>query len=281
MDPILLIRSGRLDPADTQSRMIDMASRCAFAICTEGRFTIKIFNEIYTVSERCLFACMPFVKIEVVSVETPSEVVFGQISIEDLPGMINRWVSIDTLTQIQNCPLVKIPDSEYERLITQIDQLREECGENKGGEPGNVCDLISRDIIDYRIRLIVAYVLKIYFGNIRIEVKDHTQRDIVFQHFMLDLYRNFKEQRNVQFYASRASVSQKYFSTLVRQLSGVSPSGWIETVVVTEAKSMLADPRLSIKDIAAALNFPDAPTFTKYFLRVAGLTPKAYRKSTV
>ncbi len=104
-------------------------------------------------------------------------------------------------------------------------------------------------------------------------------RDLEYQQFMLTLYANFREHREVKFYAMRSGVSEKYFSTLIRELSGSTPSEWIETVVVGEAKTMLSDHQHSIKEIASSLNFPDAPTFTKYFQRVTGMTPKAYRKS--
>ncbi len=83
----------------------------------------------------------------------------------------------------------------------------------------------------------------------------------------------------MNFYAGNSGVSTKYFSTLVKRVSGKTPLEWIETVVTGEAKAMLKDPGKSIKDIASSLNFPDTPTFTKYFRRVEGVTPKTYRKS--
>ncbi len=154
-----------------------------------------------------------------------------------------------------------------------------ELADSVHGMRDNTCLEIHQEIINCHSRLIVAQVMEIYFTNMPMDVRAHTNRDIVFQLFILDLYANSREQRNVRFYASRSAVSPKYFSTIVRQLSGKSPSELIETVVVGEAKSMLKDFNRSIKDIATTLNFPDAPTFTKYFLRVTGMTPKAYRKS--
>ncbi len=91
------------------------------------------------------------------------------------------------------------------------------------------------------------------------------------------MYFNVRKPRDVRYYAGLSGISEKYFSTLIRELSGTSPSKWIETVVMGEAKTLLQDEHMSIKEIASCLNFPDAPTFTKYFRRLAGVTPKAYR----
>lgn len=138
---------------------------------------------------------------------------------------------------------------------------------------------IHKEIISSHSRLIVAQVIKLYFANIPMDGSSHSHHDIIFQSFMLDLYENCRSHRDVRFYASRSGLSLKYFSTVIRLLSGIKPSEMIEMVVAGEAKSMLSDTTRSIKDVALSLNFPDTPTFTKYFRRITGITPKAYRNT--
>ncbi len=267
------------NPDNNYPRMLDMSGRCAFAICTKGKFEIKILNDVYTVEDHCLFACMPFVDIKILKISEPSEVVFGYILIQDVPRMINRWINSNNLTAIQNHPLIVVSPEDLCRLMISINEYQTHCGETNTGIYEEICNRLQEDIIDLQSRLIIAQVLKLYFSHIHMKMSGPTHHDIIFQRFMLTLYANFREHRDVQFYASRSGVSLKYFSTIIRQLSGVSPSKWIETVVVSEVKGMLNDNNRSIKDIAASLNFPDTPTFTKYFLRVSGITPKVYRKT--
>lgn len=268
-----------LAASSSPREVFDLSGRCAFAICTKGQFRIKILNEQYSVSGHSMFACMPFVNIEVLHVDQPSEIIFGSILIQDMPRMINRWVEIKNLTTIQNHPLVSISFNQFRRIMDLVSDYHEDLSESISGTNDNVSLRIRQDIIEMQSRLIVAQVLKTFLANLPVEMHSHTQRDEVFQRFMITLYANFREKRNVQFYAMRSGVSLKYFSTVIRQFSGSTPSEWIETVVVSEAKTLLADNNLSIKDIATTLNFPDAPTFTKYFHRITGLTPKAFRKS--
>ncbi len=275
----LTISTMRLSAASPTGSVVDMSGRCAFALCTKGDFTISILNEQYAVSERCLFACMPFVNIEIVSVAATSEVTFGYIALEDVPRMINRWVNTSNLSLIQSHPLIKISQPLFNRLTVQIDEFLKDRAETDSTDPDHVCHKIQQDIVNLSSSLIIAQVLKIYFTTLPVEAGGISHRDIVFHRFLLALYANFREHREVRYYALRSGVSIKYFSTIIRQISGNSPSDWIETVVAGEAKAMLADSHRSVKNIATSLNFPDAPTFTKYFRRVTGLTPKAYRKT--
>ncbi len=192
--------------------------------------------------------------------------------------MINRWVNTENLSAIQRQPLISLHQTRASGLHTAIEDYLGDLPEQGIGERDAACNQIQQDIVDLQGRLLVAKVLKAFLTDISMEPHGYMPRDLVYQQFMLSLYVDFREHRDVKYYARRSGVSEKYFSTLVRFLSGASPSEWIETVVIGEAKTLLSDSQLSIKEVASSLNFPDAPTFTKYFRRVAGLTPKAYRR---
>ncbi len=275
----LNISIATLLPETDSGRVFDMTGRCAFAICTDGDFDIRILNEVYNIKGHSIFACMPFVNVEVLQIRKPSRILMGGVLLVDVLGLISRSVNSSNLVAIQQQPMVAISESQYQYLNVSIEGYLKEVAEIHQCRLDNTRRHIQEEIVFNYTRLIVAQVLKVYFTNLPMEVNGYTHRDIIFQQFMLDMYANCREQRNVNFYASRSSVSLKYFSTIVRQLSGKTPSEWIELIVAGEAKTLLMEVHRSIKDIAAELNFPDAPTFTKYFRRVTGMTPKEYRKS--
>ncbi len=279
MSTPLNISTYSLCPGRDEGRVFDMTGRCAFAISVAGDFDIKILNTEYRVAGHCIFACMPFVNVEIVRIREAATIVLGGIMLEDVLAVVNTTVDSSNLLSIQQTPLVSIGDSHFKYLFTSISAYINELSDTSRAEGDNTCRQIHEEIVRSHSRLIVAQVMKVYFANAPMVVRGHTNRDVIFQLFMLDLYANCREHRNVRYYASRSMLSLKYFSTIVRQLSGRSPSELIETVVVGEAKSMLRDRQMSVKDVAVALSFPDAPTFSKYFRRVTGQTPKAYRKS--
>ena len=54
---------------------------------------------------------------------------------------------------------------------------------------------------------------------------------------------------------------------------------WIERYVVLYAKSCLSSTAMTIQQISDELDFPSQSVFGKYFKRVEGVSPKAYRLS--
>lgn len=56
---------------------------------------------------------------------------------------------------------------------------------------------------------------------------------------------------------------------------------WIIQNVITEAKYLLDNTDLSIKEIATKLNFPTQSFFGKYFKQYVGISPKEYRNKLI
>lgn len=99
------------------------------------------------------------------------------------------------------------------------------------------------------------------------------------ERFIAMVSENFKTQRDIGFYADRLCVTNKYLSTLLKQHTGMTALEWIERHVVLYAKSCLSSTTMSVQQISDELDFPSQSVFGKYFKRVEGLSPKAYRQS--
>lgn len=88
---------------------------------------------------------------------------------------------------------------------------------------------------------------------------------------------NYREHRDLAFYADSMCLTPKYLSTVVKSSSGRSAVEWIERHVTIDAITQLTSTHRTIKQIAHDLNFPSQSCFGKYFVRVVGLSPRAYR----
>lgn len=89
--------------------------------------------------------------------------------------------------------------------------------------------------------------------------------------------RNYREHRDLKFYADTMGLTPKHISTVVKASSGKSAVEWIERYVILDAQTQLISTDRSIKEIAYDLNFPSQSFFGKYFCRVVGVSPAAYR----
>ena len=75
----------------------------------------------------------------------------------------------------------------------------------------------------------------------------------------------------------QAMLVRPIFSSVIKEKSGSSALQWIIQNVITEAKYLLDNTDLSIKEIATKLNFPTQSFFGKYFKQYVGISPKEYR----
>ncbi len=92
------------------------------------------------------------------------------------------------------------------------------------------------------------------------------------------LFRHFRQQHGVRFYADKLFVTPKYLSETVKDVTGRSASQWIDAALVVEAQALLQNPGLSVQQVSNELSFPDQSSFGKFFKKQAGFSPTDYRK---
>lgn len=99
----------------------------------------------------------------------------------------------------------------------------------------------------------------------------------VYEIFLHHLYRNFRKERQIRFYASNMNVSTAYLSRLVKEISGSTINEHVTSLIYKEACNLLSHSDMSIGEIADALSFSDQSALTNFFKMRAGMTPLAYR----
>lgn len=110
------------------------------------------------------------------------------------------------------------------------------------------------------------------------ERQQHTRQEDIFNRFLELVNKYAVRERSIAFYADWLFLTPRYLSTLVRQASGRTVMDWVNEAVMQEAKLMLRHTDKLVYQIADELNFPNASFFSKYFRRMAGMTPNDYRR---
>ncbi len=119
----------------------------------------------------------------------------------------------------------------------------------------------------------------IFLRNSQVIEKNISKSETLVYNFILSLHKHFKKERSVSFYANEAHLSTGYFTSVIREKTGRTPSEWISDITITQAKLLLSKSDMSVKEIASELGFPEQFTFRKYFKSHTGLAPKAYRQA--
>ncbi|OMP79112.1 helix-turn-helix domain-containing protein [[Flexibacter] sp. ATCC 35208] len=89
---------------------------------------------------------------------------------------------------------------------------------------------------------------------------------------------HFQQIKKIQAYAEMLHLPGAQLNTICKTASGKTPSMILNERIVLEAKILLSNTELSIKEIAASLEFSDPSHFVKFFKLYTNLTPGIYRE---
>ena len=131
------------------------------------------------------------------------------------------------------------------------------------------------------LRMLYAiFLLDLQNAQDRIIVHRHVPQRIeeIFIGFNRLLPLHFVEHHDIGFYADQLHITSDYLSRVVKRVTGRTVIDYINQMLLMEASFLLRTSKLSIAQIGQRLNFADAPSFTKFFSRLKGLTPKEYRE---
>lgn len=147
---------------------------------------------------------------------------------------------------------------------------------------GVMRETTSIDIPDKRLLLTrqLGFFMRLlnYYRTVKLNEASNLKH--ISTQFQNDLAQHFRDHRDVGFYAEKACLSPKHFSTVIHQETGHTAGWWIHSHVVAEAKALLQLRRdLNIQAVADRLGFPDQAAFCRFFKRQTGLSPTDYRVS--
>ncbi len=97
------------------------------------------------------------------------------------------------------------------------------------------------------------------------------------ERFFTILERDHARTRSVAHYARAAGISKRRLGELLAERTGKSTKQVIDERVVLECKRLLAHTEISVKELAAAVGFPEPTNLVKFFRHHAGQTPLAFR----
>ncbi|WP_327698801.1 helix-turn-helix domain-containing protein [Streptomyces sp. NBC_00459] len=101
--------------------------------------------------------------------------------------------------------------------------------------------------------------------------------DTTFTLFRDAVEKGFATNHSVSVYADALGYSRRTLVRAVRAATGETPKGFIDKRVILEAKRLLAHTTLPIGRVGAAVGFPDAANFSKFFQLHTGAAPAAFR----
>lgn len=245
--------------------------------CSKGSITVTSDLKHCVIGPQTLFVCPPGT---IVQVDSQREAAVHFILCEE--EFINR-VHIDLkqllhlFMAVREKPYLHLTDPEWEEMMRSFDDLFIEGRKDRK-------DMLSQEIrhslfrsMAYRLCRIIDSRLGTPADNTPDNSPSYNRNKAYFNSFLMELTKNYLQERSVGFYAERLHLTPKYLTTLLRTTTGRTASEWIDEYVILEAKHLLKYSEMSIQEIAYYLNFPNQSFFGRYFKQHTGMTPSAYR----
>ncbi len=104
-----------------------------------------------------------------------------------------------------------------------------------------------------------------------------SRQDTILRSFLKLVWKHYKSEHNVDFYAKRLCLSSKHLSRVVRNSLGKTPYAVIRDELLQKAMELLKTTKKPIQEISSELHFSEMAAFCKFFKKHTGLSPTTYR----
>lgn len=268
---VALVGSLRMLPDLTEARRLSL---CLFiGVCTDGVVTL-------TVNDRKRAASSNNVMLI-----TEQSVVNGLRFSDDFDGIgffISYKLLHDVLSDIQNMSNLFLLSHNHPVFdITNDDVKIAKDYFNAILQRLTMKEHPYRKVV---VRLMILTLIFDFLGTIeRVlgKAQSKTMRQTKAEHVFMDFIQlvedNFRQQRQVQWYAKQMGLTAKYLCEIISSVSRRSPNEWIDKFVTTEIRNLLRHTTKSMSELAQELNFASLSFFGKYFKENVGVSPTDYR----
>lgn len=239
-------------------------------VVTAGGGTVSVNSVSYRFQAPCLVILLPDQVVQYdVDPDQPAQskvIVISETFMQELYSMALRMNEIFSTLMVN--PIVQLEEGSAKSMGTFVDACVSIVG-NVGNEQ--------------RLNSLKFLILALFYGSLntlfeRQDQSGKARAASLCAEFMKLMREHFREHHSLGFYADRLCITERYLYMTVKSVTGKSASYWIDWYLLSESKNLLDRQELSVQQISDELNFVSQSNFGKFFKRLTGLSPLAYRK---
>lgn len=260
-------------------QIISTFNKCGIFFCRKGSVDVSLEDQPYHIMPGDIYIYMASTLVHLLHKSNDAEGIMVEVDLDYIIPIVNKVMNVESQLFMRRHPCISLSEEQCAHLEYLLNNLWERIKTEDSEEGDLQYQHLKLELIKSMGQTLCYEILNMYFVNKPLQPLPQSKKDAVFQNFMLALFRFYRKERDVSFYARMQHITPRYFSTIIKEKSGTSALQWIVQMVITEAKQLLEGSDLSIKEIAGQLNFPTQSFFGKYFKQYVGISPKEYRKN--
>ena len=262
-----------------EGQIISTFNKCGIFYCQRGSVEVSLEGCHYHIKPGDVYIYMASTLVHLLHKSEDAEGIMVEVDFYYILPIVNKVINVESQLFMRKNPCVSLSGEQcahFEYLLNNLwDRINAEDCQKENVQYQH----LKLELIKSMGQTICYEILNMYFTNQPLQPLQQGKKDVVFQNFMLSLFRFYRKERDVSFYARMQHITPRYFSAIIKEKTGDSALQWIVRMVITEAKQLLDESDLSIKEIADQLNFPTQSFFGKYFKQYVGVSPKEYRNN--
>ena len=262
-----------------EGQIISTFNKCGIFYCQRGSVEVSLEGCHYHIKPGDVYIYMASTLVHLLHKSEDAEGIMVEVDFYYILPIVNKVINVESQLFMRKNPCVSLSGEQcahFEYLLNNLwDRINAEDCQKENVQYQH----LKLELIKSMGQTICYEILNMYFTNQPLLPLQQGKKDVVFQNFMLSLFRFYRKERDVSFYARMQHITPRYFSAIIKEKTGDSALQWIVRMVITEAKQLLEESDLSIKEIADQLNFPTQSFFGKYFKQYVGVSPKEYRNN--
>lgn len=256
-------------------------ARTGVFICLRGEVRITLDDKDYRIAPHMMITYFAFseLRINYRSKDLQGLLLGGDL--EAIQPLLYKISDFNSLFMIRNNPLVEL-STQQENIMLMYAGITEDLLDKMHGrtdseiENTNQMKQIRLMQLEMMGNSLMLNIVSCYNSS-NPQGKTANRKEDVLLKFVSSLYKNYRQEHEVSFYSDQQFLTSRYFSAIIKEKSGKTPSQWIATALLVEAKNKLRQTTLSVKEISEILNFPNQSYFGKWFKNLTGISPLEFK----
>lgn len=250
----------------------ELYDKVVHILCLRGSMSFDFRNTHYNVAEGdyVIITNVSFASGLTRSEDFKAVSMFFPESFVTPMALRSNYGIIGHLSLLQN-PVMKLSGKDFIKCRTDLLRIRERLSDNN--------HLFKEEMISH---LLAAHILDLYDIHARANIPDEPSERtfILLGRFIAMLYKKeYMRHRDLPYYASELCITPHYLSEICKKVSSRPATYWIDRFTLQEVTRLLCQKELTLKDVAARMNFSSVSYFSRYVQKRTGLYPTEYRKS--